>query len=63
VKFVRAGFVGLDQRFEFRFVIQLNSKLYAAQNVDFNALPPAGRAAWACQVQPIPAQTWDMIPM
>ena len=42
VKFVRAGFVGLDQRFEFRFVIQLNSKLYAAQNVDFNALPPAG---------------------
>ena len=42
VKFVRAGFVGLDQRFEFRFVIQLSSKLYAAQNVDFNALPPAG---------------------
>jgi hypothetical protein len=42
VKFVRAGFVSLGQRFEFRFVIQLNSKLYAAQNIDFNALPSAG---------------------
>jgi len=42
VKFVRAGFVSLGQRFEFRFVIQLSSKLYAAQNVDFNALPSAG---------------------
>ena len=42
VKFVRAGFVGLGQRVEFRFVIQLSSKLYAAQNVDFNALPSAG---------------------
>ena len=41
-KFVRAGFVSLGQRFEFRFVIQLSSKLYAAQNVDFNALPSAG---------------------
>ena len=41
VKFVRAGFVSLGQRFEFRFVIQLSSKLYAAQNVDFNALLPA----------------------
>jgi hypothetical protein len=42
VKFVRAGFVSLGQRFEFRFVIPLSSKLYAAQNVDFNALPSAG---------------------
>jgi len=42
VKFVRAGFVGQGQRFEFRFVIHLGSKLYAAQNVDFNALPPVG---------------------
>jgi hypothetical protein len=42
VKFVRAGFVGLGQRLDFRFVIPLGSKLYAAQNIDFNALPPAG---------------------
>jgi hypothetical protein len=42
VKFVRAGFVSLGQRLDFRFVIQLGSKLYAAQNVDFNALPSAG---------------------
>jgi hypothetical protein len=42
VKFVRAGFVGRGHRFEFRFVIQLSSKLYAAQNVDFNTLPSAG---------------------
>jgi len=42
VKFLRAGFVSLGQRFEFRFVIQLSSKLYAAQNVDFNALRSAG---------------------
>jgi LssY C-terminus len=39
LKFVRAAFVGAGQRFEFRFVIQLDSKLYAAQSIDFNALP------------------------
>ncbi len=42
VKFVRAGFVGLGKQLNFRFVIQLGSKLYAAQNVDFNALRPVG---------------------
>jgi hypothetical protein len=39
VKFVRAAFVGPAQRFDFRFVIQLSNKLYAAQNIDFDALP------------------------
>jgi LssY C-terminus len=42
LKFVRAGFVGSGKRLEFRFVIQLSSKLYAAQNVDIKALPAAG---------------------
>ncbi|MBR0797261.1 LssY C-terminal domain-containing protein [Bradyrhizobium jicamae] len=41
VKFVRAAFVGAGEQFEFRFVIQLDRKLYAAQNIDFNALPKA----------------------
>jgi hypothetical protein len=41
IKFVRAGLVGPGQRFEFRFVVQLDSKLYAAQKIDFDALPPA----------------------
>jgi hypothetical protein len=41
VKFVRAGFVGALEQFEFRFVIQLDSKVYAAQKIDFNALPKA----------------------
>jgi len=40
IKFVRAGFVGSSQRFEFRFVIQLASKLYAAQKTDFSASHP-----------------------
>lgn len=40
IKFVRAGFVGPGQRFEFRFVVQLDTKLYAAQKVNFDALPP-----------------------
>jgi hypothetical protein len=42
VKFVRAGFVGLGRQFEFRFVMHLSSKVYAAQNVDFNDLPSDG---------------------
>jgi hypothetical protein len=41
IKFVRAGFVGPSLRFEFHFVVQLESKLYAAQKIDFDALPPA----------------------
>jgi len=40
IKFVRAGFVGSSQRFEFRFVVQLASKLYAAQKTDFSASHP-----------------------
>jgi hypothetical protein len=39
IKFVRADFVGPGERFEFRFVVRLDSKLYAAQNIDFDALP------------------------
>lgn len=41
IKFVRGDFVGAGRRLEFRFVIQLGRKLYAAQNVDFSALPKA----------------------
>ena len=41
LKFVRAGFVGHSQRFEFRFVVRLAGELYAAQKIDFDALPPA----------------------
>jgi hypothetical protein len=37
VKFLRASFVGQDQQFDFRFVIQLDDKLYAAQKLDFGA--------------------------
>jgi hypothetical protein len=44
VKFLRASFVGAGQRFDFRFVIPLGGRTYAAQNVDFNALPPASES-------------------
>jgi hypothetical protein len=40
LKFVRASFVGSRQQFDFRFVIQLGGRTYAAQKVDFSALPP-----------------------
>jgi hypothetical protein len=40
IKFVRVGLAGSGRRFEFRFVVQLASKLYAAQKIDFNSLPP-----------------------
>ena len=40
VKFCRASFVGFDQQFDFRFVIPLGGRTYAAQRVDFSALPP-----------------------
>jgi hypothetical protein len=40
LKFLRASFVGSDQQFDFRFVIPLGGKTYAAQKVDFSALPP-----------------------
>jgi hypothetical protein len=39
LKFVRASFVGSRQQFDFRFVIQLGGRTYAAQKVDFSALP------------------------
>jgi LssY C-terminus len=41
IKFVRAALVGPGQRLEFRFAIQLSDKLYAAQKIDFDALPLA----------------------
>lgn len=63
VKFVRAGFVGLGQRVEFRFVIQLSSKLYAAQDIDFNALPAASEnidlASLRARLEALPCCTSD----
>lgn len=40
LKFLRASFVGSGRQFDFRFVIPLDGKLYAAQKVDFSTLPP-----------------------
>ena len=40
LKFLRASIVGSDQQFDFRFVIPLGNRTYAAQRVDFSALPP-----------------------
>jgi hypothetical protein len=39
LKFLRASFVGSGQQFDFRFVIPLGGRLYAAQKVDLSALP------------------------
>jgi hypothetical protein len=35
LKFLRASFVGSGQQFDFRFVIPLGGRTYAAQKVDF----------------------------
>jgi hypothetical protein len=40
LKFLRASFVGFDRQFDFRFVITLGGRTFAAQKVDFSALPP-----------------------
>ena len=40
LKFLRASIVSSDQQFDFRFVIPLNGRTYAAQRVEFSALPP-----------------------
>ena len=40
LKFLRASFVGSGQQFHSRFVIPLGGRTYAAQRVDFSALPP-----------------------
>jgi len=40
LKFLRASLVGSDQQFDFRFVIPLGGRTYAAQKVDFSTLPP-----------------------
>ena len=40
LKFLRASFVGSGRQFDFRFVIPLDGKIYAAQKVDFSTLPP-----------------------
>lgn len=39
LKFLRASFVGSGQQFDFRFVLPLGGRIYAAQKVDFSALP------------------------
>jgi LssY C-terminus len=41
LKFLRASFIGAGQQFDFRFVIPLESKLYAAQKVDFRTRSPS----------------------
>jgi hypothetical protein len=40
LKFLRASFVGSGQQFDFRLVIPLSGQTYAAQKIDFSALPP-----------------------
>jgi hypothetical protein len=40
LKFLRACFVGSGQQFDFRFVIMLGGRTFAAQKVDFSARPP-----------------------
>jgi hypothetical protein len=40
LKFLRASFVGSGRQFDFRFVLPLGGRTYAAQKVDFGALPP-----------------------
>src|SRR4051812_28668926 len=63
VKFVRAGFVGHGRRFEFRFVVRLSSKIYAAQEIDFNALPSIGEnvdlASLRARLEALPCCTSD----
>jgi len=44
LKFLRADFFGSGHQFDFRFVIPLGGRTYAAQNVDFNALPAASES-------------------
>lgn len=44
LKFVHAGFVGPGQHLDFRFVIPLDRTVYAAQKVDFSALPSTGES-------------------
>jgi LssY C-terminus len=42
LKFLRASFVGSGRQFDFRFILPLGGRIYAAQKVDFGALPPNG---------------------
>ena len=42
LKFLRVGFVGTNQQFDFRFVLPLDSATYAVQNVDFNTIYSPG---------------------
>ena len=44
LKFVHASFAGRGQQFDFRFVISLDRITYAAQKVDFSALPSSGES-------------------
>src|SRR6516162_9654098 len=42
LKFLRVGFVGTNQQFDFRFVLPLDSATYAVQKVDFNTIYSPG---------------------
>jgi LssY-like putative type I secretion system component LssY len=42
LKFLRVGFIGGGQQFDFRFVMSLDSVTYAVQKVDFDSIHPAG---------------------
>ncbi len=44
LKFLHASFVGSDQQFDFRFVVPLGGRTYAAQKLDFSALPSNGES-------------------
>jgi LssY C-terminus len=47
LKFLQASFVESGQQFDFRFVVPLGGRIYAAQNVDFSRLNLSGRSETA----------------
>ena len=42
LKFLRVGFIGASQQFDFRFVLPLDSVTYAVQKIDFSSIYPPG---------------------
>ena len=42
LKFLRLGFIGAGEQFEFRFVLPLDGVTYAVQKVDFKSIYPPG---------------------